>query len=283
METDRLKYFCAIVDTGSMTKAAEVLGVSHSGLSKAMSVLQDELGFKVFRPQGRGLELTEPGRELYSQSQEVLKLVNRFGSTPVELHKSFKLGLPEVLALALSGSIVKNLGFGTTIDEMDSGEIEVKILERKIDFGLTFVPFPQKNLDHLKLTKIQFSSFAKRGAFEKTSPEQIPYVVPSLEMKDNPLSIKVRDGWDAKKPRQTPYRTNSLAIALNMAQAGQCAVFIPTFLMQQMNSLTKIENQLVEISSPQRSAERTIFLVKRNDEDESSEMKKVAKIIRSLR
>jgi len=64
METDRLKYFCVIVDTGSLTKAAEVLGVSHSGLSKAMSVLQGELGFKILVPKGRGLELTEKGREL---------------------------------------------------------------------------------------------------------------------------------------------------------------------------------------------------------------------------
>lgn len=281
METDRLKYFCVIVDTGSMTKAAEVLGVSHSGLSKAIGVLQTELGFKVFRPQGRGLELTERGRELYNQSREVLRLISNFGSARAESKKSIKIGLPEVIALALSGAIIKNLGIDITIDEMDSGETEAKILDEKIDFGLTFVPFPHKNIDHLKLAKTQFSTYVKRGVFDKTPVDQIPYVVPSLEMKDNPLSIKVRDGWDEKKQRQTPFRTNSLAIALQMAQSGQCAVFAPEFLIRQMNSVSKAENHLVEIGSQQKSAERTIFLVKRNNEDETAEMKKVAKIIRT--
>jgi DNA-binding transcriptional LysR family regulator len=50
--------------------------VSHSGLSKAMSVLQDELGFKLLSPRGRGLELTEKGKSIYEKSRQILEMVS---------------------------------------------------------------------------------------------------------------------------------------------------------------------------------------------------------------
>ncbi len=282
METDRLRYFCAIVDAGSMTKASEMLGVSHSGLSKAVSVLQDELGCKVFRPRGRGLELTDEGREVYNKSRELLRLVGRLGSNNPSVPKSLRIGLPEVLALTIAGSVVSKFGSGFTIDEMDSGEIEAKILEGKLDFGLTFVPFPHKDLDHLKLAKIEFASYGIRGAFEKIPPEEIPYVIPSAEMKENPLSIKIRDGWDSKRVRQTPYRANTLSIALQMVRSGRCAVFAPSFLIKEINRISSEASRLVAIDEKRQTAERAIFLVKRSIEDESIEMKWIAKTIRTL-
>ncbi len=283
METDRLRYFCAIVDAGSMTKASEVLGVSHSGLSKAVSVLQDELGIQVFRPRGRGLELTDKGREIYNKSREVLRLIGQLGSNVPTAPKSLRIGLPEVLALTIAGSVVAKFGAGVTVDEMDSGEIESKILEGKLDFGLTFVPFPHKNLDHFKLAKIEFASYGLRGAFDKMHVDEIPYVIPSAEMRENPLSIKIRDGWDSKRFRETPYRANSLAIALQMVRSGRCAVFAPSFVIKEFNRVANESSWLVEVDEKRKTAERAIFLVKRSSEDESNEMKWIAKTIRNLR
>ncbi len=265
-----------------MTKASELLGVSHSGLSKAVAVLQDELGIKVFRPRGRGLELTEEGREVYNRSREVLRLIDHLGSKVPVAPKSLRIGLPEVLALTIAGSVVSKFGAGFTIDEMDSGEIEAKILDGKLDFGLTFVPFPHKDLDHLKLARIEFASYGVRGAFDKTHVDEIPYVIPSAEMKENPLSIKIRDGWDSKCTRQTPYRANSLAIALQMVRSGRCAVFAPSFVIKEFNRHSSEVSRLVAVDEKRKTAERAIFLVKRSSEDESPEMKWIAKTIRNL-
>ena len=76
METHRLRYFCAIAETGSLTKASEILGISHSGLSKAVSVLEMETHLKLFRPLGRGLEITSDGKWLYQKAQQILKIEN---------------------------------------------------------------------------------------------------------------------------------------------------------------------------------------------------------------
>lgn len=285
METDRLRYFCAIVDAGSLTKASELLGVSHSGLSKAMTVLQDELGFKILAPKGRGLELTEKGKSLYEQSRKVLEMVSSLKGQTAMPESLLRIGFPEVLALAVSESVTQKLTDGLTIEDLDSGEIEARVLDRRNDFAFTFVPFPNKELDHLKIATVTLSSFCRVGHFQGQDPEKIPYVIPASELKDNPLSIRIRDGWNSNLSRHTPYRANSLSIALKMAQSGACAIYTPAFLIAYLNESEPKIRHLAELdlSSQRRTRERTrrdIFLVKRNNDDESKPMKTVVKIVR---
>lgn len=287
METDRLKYFCIIVDTGSLTKAAEVLGVSHSGLSKAMSVLQEELGFKVFIPKGRGLELTDKGKELYEHGRKILEMVNGLKQEKGLMVASTKIALPESLAIAAAESIVTEISEGLTIDDLDSGEIEARVLNRQIDFGFTFVPFPDKNLDHLKIATVTLASFAQNKTFKNADPDSIPYVIPSSELKENPLSLKIRDGWNSGLARQTPFRANSLSIALKMVQAGQCAIYAPKFVINQVNFRLQKDFQMTELDLPssrkiKERSQRDVFFVKRVSDDESKLMKRVVKVIRQV-
>jgi DNA-binding transcriptional LysR family regulator len=287
METDRLKYFCAIVDAGSLTKAAEVLGVSHSGLSKSMSVLQNELGLKLLSPRGRGLELTKNGKSLYEQSRQILEMVNSLKAQTTSHVTSLRMGFPEVLALVVSESITHELKDALTIEDLDSGEIEAHVLDRRSDFAFTFVPFPHKELDHLKISTVTLASFSRVNCFQGEDPETIPYVIPSSEMKDNPLSVRIRDGWNSNLSRHTPYRANSLSIALNMVRSGTCAIYTPSFLVTYLNDAERKDRKLVELDLPaqRKSQERTqrdIFLVKRQSDDESKVMKTIVKIVKQV-
>ncbi|MGE0632278.1 MAG: hypothetical protein AB7O96_07710, partial [Pseudobdellovibrionaceae bacterium] len=118
-------------------------------------------------------------------------------------------------------------------------------------------------------------------------PEQIPYVIPTVEIKDNPSSIKIRDGWNSNLSRLTVYRTNTLSIALKMARAGACAVYTTNFLVAYLNSFESKNHHLTELdlSPSRRSQEKTmrdVFLVKRNSDEESKAMKTVVKVVRQV-
>jgi len=67
METlDRpLRYFLRIAELGSLSKAAEALEQTQSGLSKQLAALEASLGHALFIRTGRGVELTEAGTKLY--------------------------------------------------------------------------------------------------------------------------------------------------------------------------------------------------------------------------
>lgn len=64
MIDERLRYFLVIAETGSLSKAAETLGISQSGLSRQLRHLEDELGRPLFMRTGRGVELNDIGTRL---------------------------------------------------------------------------------------------------------------------------------------------------------------------------------------------------------------------------
>lgn len=69
METpDRqLRYFLQIAEHSSLSKAAEALGLSQSGLSRQLAALETQLGQVLFLRTGRGVELTEAGKRLHAR------------------------------------------------------------------------------------------------------------------------------------------------------------------------------------------------------------------------
>ena len=57
----QIRYFLAIADVGSLSRTAEALEVTQSGLSRQLATLEAVLGVALFSRTGRGVELTEAG------------------------------------------------------------------------------------------------------------------------------------------------------------------------------------------------------------------------------
>lgn len=77
METRVLRYFIEIARCGSMTKAAEVLHVSQSALSKQMNSLEEELGKKLFRRGSRNVFLTEEGLIFKKRAEDIVDMIDK--------------------------------------------------------------------------------------------------------------------------------------------------------------------------------------------------------------
>ena len=72
MELHQLRYLCAIVDTGSFSRAAESCRVAQPSLSQQISKLEDELGTRLFDRLGRSVRLTDAGRTFLPHARTVL-------------------------------------------------------------------------------------------------------------------------------------------------------------------------------------------------------------------
>lgn len=281
METNRLKYFCTIAETGSLTKAAEMLGVSHSGLSKAISTLQSETKLQLFQPQGRGLVITEHGKWFYKKAIEILKIENEVLAGTQKIQSSVRIGLSEVLAVSCAGFIAAEMTEQITLLESDVGETESKIINNEIDFGFTFTPSPQIELDYLELGRVKFNAFASQDYLKKNPNGAINYCIPAHPAEFNPLGFKARDGWPQHVPRITTFQVSSFAIALNILRSGFGAVYMPDFIAIQENSLRLEKSQIIKVPFHlEAQSTRKIFLVKNKNATESKEMKKVSKILR---
>src|SRR2546423_10832544 len=64
IDVDQLRTFIAIVETGSFTRAAEVVHKTQSAVSMQMKRLEERLGKAIFAPDGRGSKLTREGGRL---------------------------------------------------------------------------------------------------------------------------------------------------------------------------------------------------------------------------
>ena len=287
METIRLKYFCTIAETGSLTKAAEILGVSHSGLSKAVTVLQSETGLQLFRPQGRGLEITDQGKWFYKKALDILKIENEIaggvtGGLQIPLQQ-VRIGLSEVIATTCSGALAAELNEPITVIVTDVGEAETLILDNELDFGFTFTPSPRIELEYLDLGSVKFNGYAQADYLKNKTAAEVAYTVPATTVAFNPQGYKIRDGWPQDLPRTTPFRVSGFNVALNLLRTGQSAVYMPDYVATLENELRTEKNHIVKVPfHTEAQSKRKMFLVKNKNGDESKEMKKVSKILRRI-
>ena len=77
IETRLLLYFLTVARERNITNAAKLLHITQPTLSRQMTLLEDEIGAKLFVRGSRPLSLTEEGRLLRRSAEEILELIEK--------------------------------------------------------------------------------------------------------------------------------------------------------------------------------------------------------------
>ncbi len=88
MEIHQLRYFCAVADTGSFSRAAEHSHVSQPSLSQQILKLEAELGARLFDRLGRSVRLTDVGKAFLPRALSVLRELEAARGDVVESQES---------------------------------------------------------------------------------------------------------------------------------------------------------------------------------------------------
>src|SRR4051812_8213210 len=97
MDLKRLRTFVSVVELGTVSKAAVRMRISQSALSRQISDLEDECGFKLFDRIGRRLFLTTRGEQLLGDCRGVLGQVGSLAER-IELLKHGNAGVLKLAA-----------------------------------------------------------------------------------------------------------------------------------------------------------------------------------------
>ncbi len=109
-----LHYFWVVAHEGSMTRAAERLGVAVQTISGQLSLLERNLGKALFVSQGRGLALSDAGRLALGYADQIFQLGEALeeavrsadsGNT-LRLRTGISDGIPKLLAYRLLASVL---------------------------------------------------------------------------------------------------------------------------------------------------------------------------------
>ena len=97
IDIDQLRTFIAIAESGSFTRAAEVVHKTQSAVSMQMKRLEERLGRSIFARDGRGSKLTDDGERLLDYARRIVKLnvevLTAFSD--IELSGRVRLGVPD--------------------------------------------------------------------------------------------------------------------------------------------------------------------------------------------
>lgn len=93
--------FIAVADHGGFSRAAKVLGISKSAISKRISLLEEQLGARLFHRTTRKLSLTEAGERFYEYAAQANRAAQQAEDAVYELQGeprgTLKIQLPMTL------------------------------------------------------------------------------------------------------------------------------------------------------------------------------------------
>ncbi|WP_110948288.1 LysR family transcriptional regulator [Pseudomonas bohemica] len=160
METRHLRYFLAIADAGSITRAADRLGIAQPALSQALVRMEKELGVKLFERSRRGAVLTPAAVAIIDDIR--LSIANIESATQraqaIGAKRAGRLiigfvsaALFDTLPRALNQMQAAYPGIELVLREMSNAEQSLALQKGEIDLGLLHTPVSIQGNMHEKL------------------------------------------------------------------------------------------------------------------------------------
>lgn len=149
MELTQLKYFRTIIETGRMTKAASLLGVTQPALSAMLKKLEKEVGAELVHRTGRGIEPTEAGLVFAKYGDEALRAASAGVKAVRELmgleRGTIRVGggataTGYILPPVIGAFRQKSPGLRFFIREAGSRAVADAVLSGELDLGIVTLP-----------------------------------------------------------------------------------------------------------------------------------------------
>jgi LysR family nitrogen assimilation transcriptional regulator len=242
MELRQLRYFVAIVEHGSLSRAARVLHVAQPALTQQLRQLETELGAQLLHRSAQGVLATDAGKTFYEHAQAILKQVNDARAAIQQSAErpagQVALGIPQSVSGALALpllSAVRNAypEISLQISEEISGNLIEQLRSGRINLAVLFddgqlSPFVAKPLveENLMYIARAGSPFAARGkSITLSKALEAPLILPSPMHGVRPRIEQVASG--AGLSIQSVADINSIAILKSALLTDMGATILP--------------------------------------------------------
>jgi DNA-binding transcriptional LysR family regulator len=156
MDLILLRSLLAVADAGTITDAADEIGVSQSALSRRLQQLESELGAQLLVRGRHGAELTELGRQTVEQGRGIVARYDQLREQIVAQlglrHGTVRVGggatvTSYLLPPAIATFQAAHPGIRFHVKEAGSLEIATEVGAGHLDLGIVTLPVPTRDLD----------------------------------------------------------------------------------------------------------------------------------------
>jgi len=242
MELRQLRYFVAIVDHGSLSRAALVLHVAQPALTQQLRQLEEELGAQLLHRSAHGVLSTDAGKIFYEHAQAILKQVADARAAVTQSATrpsgSVSLGLPHSIsgALALPLLTAARATYpeitlqlteeitGNLIEQLKSGRLNLAVLFDDGQLG-GFETTPLVEEDLVYICRAGSGTVPPGAAITLAAALATPLILPARQHGVRPLIEQTAAG--AGLALSSIIEINSIAILKSALLADMGATLLP--------------------------------------------------------
>ena len=262
MDWDKLKIFHTVAEASSFTKAATILNLSQSAISRQIQSLEQDLKIQLFERHARGLVLTDNGKYLFQTAHEVISKLKDVEATLSDEKDKLKgkLTVTTVVSFGTTWLTPRIQEFMTLHPEIEVELIfddkELELSTRQADIGIWMRRPKQLNYIQKKLINLHYhiygsNKYLERNGFPKNISDLnkhkfITYGRGAPSPVFNPdWALKL--GAKENQKRKPVMKVNSVYGLLLAVQSGVGLAALPDYITVNQPNLVKI---LPEVEGP---------------------------------
>lgn len=160
IETRLLSYFLTVAREQNITKAASVLHITQPTLSRQMSLLEDEMGVRLFIKDSRPIRLTDEGILLQRRAEEIIELIEKtqeeLQAQEAQIEGTVSIGCGEIAAVRILTEMTaefsrKYPGVVFDIYTANADQIKQRMDNGLTDIGLLLEPADTENYEYIRM------------------------------------------------------------------------------------------------------------------------------------
>ncbi len=266
LDWDKLRIFHNAAESGSFTHAAEKLGMSQSAVSRQISALEDDLGFKLFIRHARGLVLTEVGEQLFRTAHRMAWELQQ-----VETQMSESQDVPSGPLIVTTTVGIGSTWLSSRLDEFlklyPLIQLEIRLNDSELDLAMREADVAIRLHRPSQSEMIQRRLFTVHNHFYASSAYLAEHGTPeSVEDLDShrivsfgepvpsylgDINFLERLGRPDNSPRRAALRVNAIYGMMQACRAGIGIAMLPEYVTEEEDGLVKV---LAEIEMPKYEA-----------------------------
>lgn len=239
MELELVQIFVKVVKTGSFTKAAELLRIPKSSVSKAITRLEENSGTKLLLRTTRSQTLTAAGKVFYDTCvgpiQTIEDAQKSLSGSDSLLTGNLKITAPEDLGTQViapaAGQLTKDhpgLNF-----ELNYTNQIVDLVKEGYDLAVRFGKLKESGLKSKKVGEVKLYVVASPDYLKHSSRISKPEDIrnhPCLSLTPGPWNLRSSTGVSAQVSINVRIRSNQMSSILKACASGAGVGLVPGFL-----------------------------------------------------
>lgn len=276
---EEMRNFVRVVEAGSISKAADQLGMAKSGVSRRLAELESRLGVRLLNRTTRRSSLTEAGQAYYQGAMklltDVLELDSAAANSSALLKGSLRLAVPLSFGLShLSPAIGEFLREHPELTiNIDFSDRHIDLVEQGIDLAIRIADLRDSTLQARRICPVHILLCASPAYLAQYGTPRVPEDLKKHRVLQYDVGggsvLRLQDGQGGEHmvQIQPSIVANNGDFLRDMAIAGHGIILTPSFIAWQAVASGDLVSIMPDYCPAQRSAyavyPRTRYLSRR--------------------